>query len=96
MSKLSRREIVTLLGVEEDFLVWLESEQIVRCDERGEYSSDDAERARVGWIIHHELGVNHEGVDVALHLLECMLEERRRYGAVLERLRRRLDEMVGD
>lgn len=90
MAKLSRREIVTLLGVEEDFLVQLETEQIVHCDDDGCFSGLEAERVRLGWTMHHDLGVNLEGIDVALRLLDRLQEERRQYRAVLDRLKARL------
>jgi len=90
MTKLSRREILTLLGVEEDFLVRLEHEHIVHCDDEGCFSGWQAERVRLGWTMHHDLGVNLEGIDVALRLLDRIHEERRQYRAVLDRLRDRV------
>jgi hypothetical protein len=91
MAKLSRREILTLLGVDEGFLVELEREEIVHCDDQGAFSSREAERVRLGWTMHHDLGLNLEGVDVALRLLDRIYEERRQYRAALERIRARVE-----
>lgn len=96
MAKLSRREVLTLLGVDEDFLVRLEHEHIVHCDDDGCYSSPQAERVRVSWTMHHDLGVNLEGVEVALQLLDRLYDERRQYRAALERLRARVEGAFGD
>lgn len=84
--KLGRREVATLLDVDEGFLVELERQQILVPDPEGRYDRLAIERARLSWSMHHTLGVNLEGVEVALHLLERWSDERRRVRELLARL----------
>lgn len=88
MHRFTRREIVSLLGCDEGFLVQLETEDLVHCDEHGCFSTQQAERIRLCWTWIRELGVNLEGAAVALQLTERLEEERRQVRDVLERLRR--------
>jgi len=89
MRAMSLRELVTVLDVDEAFVLELEAEELVYRDEQGLYSLEQAERVRVCWTMRAELGVNFEGVQVALHLLDRLLEERSRNRAVLERFKDR-------
>ena len=94
MNFYSRQQIVQILGIEEDFLLTLETEEIVFCDapeeHPGQYSEQMLERARVAENLVKELDVNLAGVAVILqmrenlaalrHHIECLAEELRRRG----------------
>ena len=83
---LSRLEVAELLGCDEDFLLYLEREDVLE-PAAGGYSRPQVERLRVCWSLHHQLGVNAAGLSVALHLLDLLAEERAFRQALLERLR---------
>ena len=76
IKRITRREVQALLNVDETFLLELEQESIVRCDEEGCYPEASIERVRLCRTLHDELGVNLAGVDVILHLLETIHAER--------------------
>lgn len=81
MSEPTLEEMLESLGIDMDFVAVLEQESIVT-------RSDDPvarlERIRVSWTLHDELGVNLAGVEVVLHLLDRLGEEREMH---LERFR---------
>jgi hypothetical protein len=83
MVRISRREVETLLNVDEAFLLELERESIVRCDADGCYEAETIERVRLCRTLHDELGVNFAGVDVILHLLDMIRAERTQFREVL-------------
>jgi hypothetical protein len=87
--RITRREVQTLLNVDEAFLVELEREAIVRCDEEGCYPEEVIETVRVCRTLHDELGVNFAGVDVILHLLHTIRAERAQFREVLAWIRER-------
>lgn len=89
--RIDRRELVRLLDVEEDFVIELERHEILRQDPRGGYDRACLERVRVCWSMHHSLGVNMEGLEVALDLLERWQAERREMHRLLRELRDRLE-----
>ena len=86
--RLTRRQVQSRLGVTEDYLITLEHEQLVECDEEGRYEESQVERVRLCRTLREELGVNAEGVEVILRLLERMQAERRQFREVLDWLRR--------
>jgi len=81
MSEPTLEEMVESLGIDAEFVAVLEQESIVT---RGGDPVALAERIRVCWTLHDELGVNLPGVEVVLHLLDRLGVEREMH---LERLR---------
>lgn len=86
--RVTRVQVVEKLGVTKSFLALLEREAIVCADAEQRYGTTDLESIRVCWTLHHDLGVNAAGLEVALTLLDRLHEERRRTRAFVERLRR--------
>lgn len=91
MNRIGRGEVAELLEVSESFLLELERHELVVPDRQGHYDRVAVERVRICWSMHHSLGVNLEGVEVALNLLERWHDERRRTRELLARLRDELD-----
>ncbi len=83
----TRVEVARILQIEEGFLVELERHELVAPDLEGLYDRVALDRARICWTMHHSLGVNLEGVEVVLDLLERWQDERRRVRALIERMR---------
>ncbi len=83
-----REQVRILLELEDDFLVELEREEIVVCEPDGGFSPAMLERIRVCWNLHHELGVNLAGLEVAVRLLDTIRAERGQFREVLEWLGR--------
>lgn len=82
------QQVVTRLGVPGAFVEQLLEARIIEVD--GDIVSErTVERIRVGWALHDEMGVNLEGVEVALHLLERLHDERCALAGDLSRLRGR-------
>jgi len=90
--RISRVQIARLLELDEGFLVELEQHEIVRPDPEGLYDPVAVERIRVCWTMHHSLGVNMPGLEVALNLLERWQGERRQLRRLLTQLRDELGE----
>lgn len=86
--RISRVQIARILDLDEGFVVELERHEIIAPDPQGFYDRTTLERVRVCWTMHHSLGVNMPGLEVALHLLDRWQGERAR----LYRLLRDLDE----
>ena len=89
---MDRREVIRLLELDETFLVGLEREAIVTAGPGGTYDAATVERIRLCATLQRELGVNLEGVEVALHLMEIIEGERREFAEVLAWLRERMAE----
>lgn len=86
--RMTRSELIAALGCDEAFVLLLEEERIVLVE--GEvYESVAIERARVCWNLY-EVGVNPEGLEVVVHLLERLYEERRQHLRTIEWLREQL------
>lgn len=79
-------EVVRALSIEPGFVHELERERIV-VSEDGRYAVHTVERIRVCWCLHHDLGVNLAGVEVALDLLQKLDDERRLRRRALRALR---------
>lgn len=90
-STLTRQDVQAALGVDEDFLIELEVETIIVCETGGCYSRETVERIRICRSLHHDLGVNLAGLDVALNLLDRIHAERRQFHEVLRWLRARME-----
>jgi len=84
----TRRELVELLDLEEEFLVRLEEESIVEVDPAGHYSEQMLERARVAFELVEELEVNLPGVAVILRLREALARTRRQAFEIARALER--------
>jgi len=84
------RDVMSLLDVDEAFIVALEREAIVTSDLEGRYDAVAVERIRLCRTLSTELGVNLEGIEVALHLMDVIHDERREFGEVLAWLKQRL------
>jgi len=83
----TRGEVLNALAVDEEFLIALEREAIIHVESTGLYTSATVERIRICWTLHHDLGVNLAGLEVALNLLERIHSERRQFHRVLAWLR---------
>jgi hypothetical protein len=90
--RLTRADVERLLGITPEFLRVLEEEAVVRVDREGRHLRSDLPRIRVCWNLHHQLGVNFAGLEVALHLLDRLERERRQIRDVLGWLSQRMEE----
>lgn len=72
------RHVAELLAVPEGFVIELCQAGIVVIDSNELDFEYVVERVRVSWTLHHELGVNFAGVEVALHLLGVIHRDRQR------------------
>lgn len=86
--RMSRSELIAALGCDEAFVVLLEDERIVLVED-GYYQGLAIERARVCWNLY-EIGVNPEGLEVVVHLLDRIYEERRQHLRAVAWLRAQL------
>jgi hypothetical protein len=79
------REVLIHLGIDEEpFLESLREEGLFESDE---LSPGEAEELRVATLLMREMGVNPQGVQVALHLRRRLLALEERAAAILERVR---------
>jgi DNA-binding transcriptional MerR regulator len=79
-------EVVEICGVEEAFILRLEEESLIfPVLDRDEklYALPDVDRVRVARVLFEELGVNLEGIEVALHMREQMIAMQREFEKVL-------------
>jgi hypothetical protein len=68
----------------------------VSVDAGGRYPEGALHRIRVCHTLYHDLGVNLEGLEVALHLLDFIAAERRQFQRTLEWLAERVAERCLD
>jgi hypothetical protein len=87
--RMGRAELVQALGCDEAFVLWLEREDLVVVVEGDVYEASAIERARVCWNLH-QMGVNDAGLEIALHLLETLYDERREHIRTVAWLQRQL------
>ena len=81
--RITRQQVQSILGVDVDFLRELEREEIIVCDDGGCYAVAVVERIRICQSLHHDLGVNFPGLEVALNLLDTIHGERRQFHEAL-------------
>ena len=86
-------EVVRICGVDKDFVLRLEREQLVEPVVRQKekvYPPEQVERVRVARILMEDMGVNVEGAEVALHMRDQMIAMQRQFNEILQRLSREL------
>jgi DNA-binding transcriptional MerR regulator len=82
-------EVVTVCSVTKEFVLSLEQESLITSVTRKKekmYPLDQVDRIRVAHNLMGEMGVNLEGVEVALHMREQILAMRRQLAAMIQRL----------
>jgi DNA-binding transcriptional MerR regulator len=88
-------EVTTICCVNEEFIRSLEKENLIRSVSRKDekrYPLDQVDRIRVAHNLIGELGVNLEGVEVALHMREQIISMRRQIEGLLRRVEARSHE----
>ncbi len=90
--RLARAEVTALLEIDEAFVETLEREGIVHPSDDGTFTSIEVERIRISRTLLVDLGVNVEGAEVALYLLETIHAQRRQLDETLRWLHTRLAE----
>ena len=86
-------EVIEICGVGEEFVLRLEQENVISPiirRERKLYPLDQVDRVRVAHLLIEEMGVNLEGVEVALHMREQMIAMQRQFNEILRLLGREL------
>lgn len=84
-------EVVELCGVDKKFVRRLERERVIRAltrENRKLYSLDQVDRVRVARLLIEEMGVNLEGVEVALQMREQIIALQRHVRELFRRLSR--------
>jgi DNA-binding transcriptional MerR regulator len=82
-------EVVTVCSVTKEFILSLEQERVITSVTRKKekvYPLDQVDRIRVAHNLMGELGVNLEGVEVALHMREQIMAMRRELARMMSRL----------
>ena len=82
-------EVVDVCSVSEQFVLSLERENLiapVTLKNEKVYPLDQVDRIRVAQILVGELGVNLEGVEVALHMRAEIINMRRQLGKLMTQL----------
>lgn len=79
-------EVIEICGVDEEFVLRLEQESLIRPvvrQKRKLYSLDQVDRVRVAHLLIEEMGVNLAGAEVALHMREQMIAMQRQFNQLL-------------
>jgi len=87
------QEVIEICGVDEKFVLLLEKEEVIRPiiqRKQKMYPLDQVDRVRVAHVLYREMQVNLEGVEVALHMREQMIEMQRAFEKTVRELRKRL------
>lgn len=82
-------EVVDVCSVSEQFVCSLEQENLITSITRKRekvYPRDQVDRIRVAQILIGELGVNLEGVEVALHMRDKIINVRRQLARLMTQL----------
>ncbi len=85
-------DVISTCNVSEKFILALEREKLIRTRMRRSkkvYPVDQVDRIRVARILTKEMGVNLEGVEVVLHMREQIINMRREFDLLLNRLHKR-------
>jgi MerR family transcriptional regulator, heat shock protein HspR len=96
-----RRQVTEIFGFNEDFLIELETEDIVHCVEMEAvpepvYPLDQFDRLRVIFNLMNELDVNLAGVEVILEMRENMIRMQQQFNVILEMLVRELKDRLSE
>lgn len=86
-------EVVEICGVDETFVLLLEQEKVIQPviqRKQKRYPLDQVDRVRVAQVLHKEMQVNLEGVEVALHMREQMITMQRAFEQTIRELRKRI------
>lgn len=84
-------EVVRVCSVSEEFILSLEREHVITSVTRKKekaYSLDQVDRIRVARNLIEDLGVNLEGVEVALHMREQIISMRQELARIIHRSRK--------
>src|ERR1041385_5978576 len=87
-------EVIDVCCVTEEFIQSLERENLIRSVSRNNerrYSREQVDRIRVAQNLVRELGVNLEGVEVALHMRDQIIQMRRQLDELWKRAESRLE-----
>lgn len=88
MSSYSRKELITLLEVDDELVARLEQEEVVVADAPADlYSQVMLERVRVASILLRDLGVNIEGAAIIVRMREEIADLHRELARLLAQLR---------
>lgn len=82
-------EVVRVCRVDVKFVARLEEEQLIQPvlrRRRKLYPIEQVDRVRVAHVLIHEMGVNLEGVEVALHMREQLIAVRQHFDRILRSL----------
>lgn len=82
-------EVLNACRVNKDFVVFLERKGLIQSQKRGSekvFPLEQVDRIRVAHLLLGELGVNLEGVEVALHLRAQIIRMRRELDVLSHRL----------
>ena len=79
-------ELLVVIGDDREIVEMLLDAGVLAAPLEREYTSDEAELARVARVLHRELDVNLAGVEVILRMREEMLALRRQMTEVLQKL----------
>lgn len=82
-------EVVKICGVDVRFVARLEREQLIQPvlrRSRKLYPLEQVDRVRVAHVLIHEMGVNLEGVEVALHMRQQMIATQQEFDRILRSL----------
>lgn len=84
-------EIVKICGVDEEFILTLERENVIRPvvqQKEKLYPPDQVDRVRVARLLIEEMGVNLEGAEVVLNMREQMIAMQRQFDKLLRLIER--------
>jgi DNA-binding transcriptional MerR regulator len=85
-------EVTQVCDVSEQFVLSLERENLITCVRRKRvkfYPMDQVDRIRVANVLIKQMGVNLQGVEVALHLRQQVIDMRREFATLFRRIRKR-------
>lgn len=85
-------EVTQVCDVSEQFVLSLEREHLITCVRRKRvkfYPMDQVDRIRVANVLIKQMGVNLQGVEVALHLRQQVIDMRREVATLFRQARKR-------
>jgi len=96
-----RRQVIEIFGFDEEFLVELETEDLIHAVELESirervYMPDQVERLRVICNLVNELEVNLPGVEVIMEMRENMIRMQEQFNVILESLVKQLKDRLAE